>query len=416
MLIECPACNTRANLPDSKEGAKVRCGECGRVYMAVPAGARGRSRTSSSTGLYVGLGVGGIGLLIMISMAVNSGDGDPAPVEVVKDEVETPAVDYVGWNAAVVQVAVSIHEAAATLNTPKLMGMLAGDRIWTRVRNASVEEGAEPTGEEEFALVAAHEREDFLNAIAESMMTGPDADLVGNWRPYDGSVIDEDNTFAIVRLAAAPRDPSSGAEKRWIEWHLVREPRGWRAWAWKRWISPDERKIVRKRDRGYEKVTLSDGSVVLEREPEPLGHLATTSPELCDRIDRLYKTMIDLDLTRKATAAQRELEGIGKPAIPILLTGIYTIPLDTLGQSIQVNMIVQTLRRISGQYFGYKPQELVGSGLGTTRERRESAIKQWFAWWFRNEKRFEVKEQEDLLENLIELTEKERRWLERNKD
>ena len=74
----------------------------------------------------------------------------------------------------------------------------------------------------------------------------------------------------------------------------------------------------------------------------------------------------------------------------------------------------QTLRRITGQYFGYKPQALQGSGLGTTEERRMSSIKQWFAWWYRKGARFEKKVVEDGLEGLIELTEKEKRWLERN--
>ena len=31
MIIECSRCQTRAKLPDSKEGSKVRCPECGHV-------------------------------------------------------------------------------------------------------------------------------------------------------------------------------------------------------------------------------------------------------------------------------------------------------------------------------------------------------------------------------------------------
>ena len=58
-----------------------------------------------------------------------------------------------------------------------------------------------------------------------------------------------------------------------------------------------------------------------------------------------------------------------------------------------------------------------GSAAGTTEERRTSAIKQWFAWWYRNEDKFDKKdESDDGLEGLIELTEKEERWLERHKD
>ncbi len=124
--------------------------------------------------------------------------------------------------------------------------------------------------------------------------------------------------------------------------------------------------------------------------------------------------MIDLDLTKEASRAQTEMERIGRPAIPILLTGMYEIPLDTEDHSIQVNIIVQTLRSITGQYFGYKPQELVGSGLGTSKERRDSSIKQWFAWWYRKKDKFTEKEVVDGLEGKIELTEREKRFLDRD--
>ena len=57
MIIECPACGARAKLPDSKEGAKVRCSECERIYLAHPSGARASAKTSSSA-MPVGIGAG----------------------------------------------------------------------------------------------------------------------------------------------------------------------------------------------------------------------------------------------------------------------------------------------------------------------------------------------------------------------
>ena len=123
-----------------------------------------------------------------------------------------------------------------------------------------------------------------------------------------------------------------------------------------------------------------------------------------------------MDLTREATAARNELVEIGRPAIPPLLTKLYEIPLETEEQSIQVNQVVVALREITGQEHGYRPREFLGAATGTTRERRESAIKQWFAWWWRNQKKFTSFEAEDALEDLIELTDEEKAWLERHKD
>jgi predicted Zn finger-like uncharacterized protein len=44
MLTECPSCQARASLPDEKAGSKVRCLDCGRVYVAHAAGPRARGR------------------------------------------------------------------------------------------------------------------------------------------------------------------------------------------------------------------------------------------------------------------------------------------------------------------------------------------------------------------------------------
>jgi hypothetical protein len=126
-------------------------------------------------------------------------------------------------------------------------------------------------------------------------------------------------------------------------------------------------------------------------------------------------TMLDLELTKESSRAQRELVDIGRPAIPILLTKFYETPVDTEENRIRCNLIDQALQRITGQQFGYAPGES-GSVAGTTEERRDSSIRQWFAWWYKNQNKFTAKKTKDALEGLIELTEEEQQWLERHKD
>jgi hypothetical protein len=133
------------------------------------------------------------------------------------------------------------------------------------------------------------------------------------------------------------------------------------------------------------------------------------------KIDELVATSLDLDLTKESSRAQRELVTLGRPAIPILLTKLYETPADTEENRIRCNIVDQTLQRITGQAFGYAPGES-GSVAGTTEERRQSSIKQWFAWWYENQRKFTEKKTSDGLEGKIELTEQEQRWLERNKD
>ncbi|MCZ6596157.1 MAG: hypothetical protein O7B99_00805 [Planctomycetota bacterium] len=416
MLIECPSCHARAKIPDSKERAKVRCGECGRIYVALAPGSRSKRSSGGGSGAIIGISAAAVALLLIVFF-YNRTKGDDGPREVVAEEREDAGlVDHSGWDSELVQLAVKIHMAAHGFDPSRVKMLLHGPRLWAEEQAALTPEGQEAPDEGEFVLMAADEKQAFLDTFAIDMIEGKGKDLVADWKPYNGLVLDESDYDAIVRLEVQPWEPGS-IEKRWVQWHLARENGRWKAYRWERWISPDEQKVARKkRSKGFEVVTLSDGSVVLEREAEPLGHLPDTPQELRDRIDSLYATMIDLDLTTEAADARTELTQIGRPAIPILLTGLYETPLDSMDQAIQVNMMVIALRDITGKGFGYKPQAAIGSGTGTSEERRQSAIKQWFAWWYRNQDKFEEKVVVDGLAEFIELTDKEKRDLERFKN
>ena len=413
MQIACPRCHARAELPASKEGAKVRCGECGRVYVAHRPGRGGRKG---------GPGSGTIAAFVVAAAAIvligvwnltrdetqaKTGAEVAAPAA---PERSGPALDDIGWSSPAVQTAVAVHEAAYAHDTSALTQLLHPARIWER------EQGEQSPAGSAFDALSRYDRAQHMDRWVEDLARGEGRALVGEWKPYDGEVVAIDEREATVRVAVSPRDDPGNVEKRWVEWRLALEDGRWKAWSWERWFSPEELAAQRRPRRGYEKVTLSDGSLVHEREPEPLAHREDTPPELRARIDELYATMLDLDLTKEAADAQHELVEIGRPAIPILLTGLYETPLDSEENAIKCNLVVQSLRRITGESFGYKPQVLEGSAVGTTEERRQSSIKQWFAWWYKNQRKFTEKQVEDGLEGLIELSEKEKRWLERNKD
>ncbi len=356
MRIECPFCHTQARLSESQEGAQVRCGGCKKVYRAREKGA-GSTGKSPAPWLAIGL-AGGLAIVLIVALR-NRGDDDvaraneppppppPTPVAVVVSEEE-----QTGWESTSVRAARAFHELGRDADRTGLLAELAPSL----------------SGEERDSLI--------------DVLTDPEG-LVAAWEPYEGEVVDEDDTSAVVRLSVTP--VAGGAEKRTVEWRLAWARDAWRISAFEEWLSEAER---RRRERGYEVVQLSDGSVVREREPEPLEHLEDTPQELRDRIDELFATMIDLDLTVEASRAAGEIAEIGKPAIPILLTHLYENELETQADSIQANIAVVALRKITGQSFGYQPQAFVGSALGTTEERRTSAIHQWFAWWYREGESF----------------------------
>ena len=421
MLIECPSCHARAQLPESKAGSKVRCGECGRVYLARPVGGARKSTRGPNVGLLIGVGVGVVALLAVL--ALTKGDGDEPetqakePAARAEEKPSAPAVDPLSWEGETVRFAVGLHEAAHAFNENRLRTLLHAPKVFARQEAAGAEEGARLQGEGGWLRLGSDEQKALLEAAVQDLTRGEAKDLVADWKPFDGETVELSDDEALVHLSVSPWD--GGLEKRVVEWRLAKERGSWKAWSWALWISPEELAANERRPGtlgGTKKVELSDGSVVREREPEPLPHLEDTPAEIAARIDELYATLIDLEETRGAVRARDALIEIGRPAIPILLTGLYEIPLETEAQAIQCNLIVTTLRDITGQDFGYAPQVAIGSGVGTTEERRQSAIKQWFAWWYLNEKRFTEKKVEDGLEGLIELNAKEKRWLERHKD
>ena len=412
MIIQCPFCHTESRLPSDKEGAKVRCGECSKIYTARPPGAR---RSAGTSGLTLGITIGAGVLIALMFFLVNRYKPDSVvPVVAAIEEQELkPMVDSVGWDSEPVRTVRDVYQGAFDQDRNRLRSLLHLERI-------HLDSGATA----DFTSLTTAEVESLFDQTLARLVEGvaeEDDDVLAEWKPFDGEVIEEQDTAAVVRVKVQGRDGERAIETRSMEFQLARDIRAgerWKVIAWKRWFSPEElAAIKRRRVREYEKVTLSDGSVVFEAEPRPLEHLDDTPTELRARIDAAFAQLIDFDLRPpENAAAMRELEGIGRPAVPILLTGLFEIPLETDEQAMKVNLINQCLEQITGFYTGWKPQVAQGSGTGTTQERRQSAIKQWFAWWFRKGHRFEEKpEQKDLLEELITPTERDLRDMERNK-
>lgn len=419
MLIECPACGARAKLPESKEGAKVRCGACDRVYVARAPGAR-NVRSGSRQGLMVGLLAGGLVLVVLAYWVYNRGETAVAAPPPVTEEVaeSAPAPDTEGWNSPPVRAVRDFYDVVRAYDAGQLAQLLAPDEVWAQTTNASLTEGQPRVEALDFAGLNELERDQALDAVVQDLLEPDGGEDFARWKPVDGQVVDGDETHATVHLEVDLDDSAAPFESKTMAFRLELRSGEWKVAGWARYVSPEEALRARAaRAKSYEKVELADGSVVFEAEPKPLGHLEDTPLELRERIDELYEKLIDLDLTTEATRAREELVEIGKPAIPVLLTGLYEIQLEDPDDAIRANNVVIALRDITGEYHGYEPMELAGSTTGTTRERRESSIKQWFAWWYRKGSRFEAapEPEADPLEGLIELDEREKAQLERDR-
>lgn len=403
MLIECPFCHARAQIADDKEGAKVRCGECGRVYGARE---KGRASSSSQTNPTPFI-IGGVVLVVgAILFAVMSNHKPKPVVKVPEKEAVVEEVYLRGWDALSVKGAAEFHFSAILAKLTPLQTRLDGAAIWALKKTDE-----DPSWDS----LEGFERTEKLEAWVATMVDKENEDSIANWKPFDGRILNMDRDQVAVRLQCTPAD--GGSESREFDWLLIEDGDRFKAISWGRYIDPATiKRAAKNKPKGFKKVTLSDGSRVHEREPEPLAHLETTPPSLRKEIDELYGKIIDLSLTKEMSRAKNRLTEIGKPAVPRLLTGLYEMPLADFDEARKVQNIVNVLRNITGQRFGFEPMVLVGSAMGTTEERRASSIKQWFAWWYKKGSKFTEKETTDALDDIIELSDEDKAWLKRHEN
>jgi len=389
MIIQCPACGQRAKLPDSKEGAKVRCSECSRVYVARQPGAKRTSGGDPTKYFIIGGVVLVVGLLGLWIANQDSPEYAP-PVEEQEEPEEPVAKVDTGWNSKLVQRAAEIHGLVHAQEAARLATVLDAEYAYAARNQAAEGEALQPgplaEGTEPWFGLGELEQQQFRDALVEELVNGEGYALVGPWRPWDGWIVEEAGRFASVRVRVAPREDATAADRH-VEWHLVRSGSTWKAYSWKRWISPDEDDGGRSpRRKKTVKRELSDGSVVIESAIRDLGHLEDTPAELRQEIDALLTDLVDIDARPKVrTAAHDRLREIGRPAIPPLLSMIARIPLETDEQAMQLQQVHMLLLDMTDYVTTYTPHV----AMGGTEERQDSGLKQWFGWYDRKFKRYQ---------------------------
>jgi predicted Zn finger-like uncharacterized protein len=440
MIIQCPACKTQAQLPASKEGAKVRCSECERVYVAHPPGSRAPSKGGFDPMKLVIPTLAVIAIGIIYVMVIKAPDKEYA----IEEEEEAPrvveAADSMGWDSPHVKFARELSDLVGAGDEQGLAARVDAEYVWRR-RNEGfggpiptgkpgwvLEDEAKaradagepelegpPTDDRAWALVSSEEKATFRAGVVADLL---ETELFTDWEPFNGWVVSDEPLDVIVRLQVSHRVDFE-LENRHVEWRFFNRNGKWKAWYWERWYTEDELNSYRRKSKGKTtKRTLSDGSIVIEGNVRPIPHDPETSVEDRARIDTLCSQLIDLEARPAVrTTANRELREIGKPALPALLTLLAETPLETEEDAIRLNLVHLSLGDITGYNTTFKVHEL----LGATRERQESGLKQWFGWYDRKYGRFEerketgMEEVEALLDQFVPRSEKERKEFEQYK-
>lgn len=121
---------------------------------------------------------------------------------------------------------------------------------------------------------------------------------------------------------------------------------------------------------------------VMESEIVPLGHLEDTPEPLRNEIDDQIAKLVAMDAPGgQAMRSRLRLKEIGRPAIPRLLNKFYEIKGDNKDEIEALGRLDRLLRDMTGVAFNYTTVTQVGQTAEFGKEERESALRQWYAWW-----------------------------------
>ncbi|MEO6711016.1 MAG: hypothetical protein ABI054_12090, partial [Planctomycetota bacterium] len=296
MLIECSFCHATAKIPEDKEGAKVRCSECSKVYVAREKGTK--VKRGGANGLQIGIGIGAVVVIAVFALMYNNHQSKPPPKPppVVAKEPEV-LVDTSGWDSELVKLVRSVYDAALGANEGMLVKTLDGERIANRLNQA---DPAKPAID--FAAMDAVQKEAFLQGFANDMIRGTDENAAFKWKPVDGKVLNYDHLDVIVRVTTDQRiEQGSGAiaDSRTYDWMLHRtdDRSKWKAWSWERYISADEARALKALNKKkVTQVSLPDGTKLFQAEIRHIDDYPDTTPEVHAQIEQAIATMLDFKL------------------------------------------------------------------------------------------------------------------------
>lgn len=136
------------------------------------------------------------------------------------------------------------------------------------------------------------------------------------------------------------------------------------------------------------KTTFAGEQVTIYESPLiALDHLDETPQAQREEIDKLINDLIDLDAGGGVfNRSSGTLKKIGRPAIPRILNKIYELHGDVETNNLQITRLVRCLRKMTGVAHNYPTADHLNPRPEATKDDRLSALRQWYAWWYRYHK------------------------------
>ena len=387
--IFCPQCGAEYRIPHNAVDQRVQCRHCHRLFSPrATFGARRRPQVGAATFIWSGVGI--IALIGLGVLIKSIGTRQPAA-----RPVATPRAVDIGWsNPRIAAIRRWINAVAAG----ESFGIETGADL------AELQEFLAIPSERRFRSAFPEERKELTAKILDALATTEQTLVFREFEMTSGQLGDQsmaESSTGKAILYFEPRDPRvRGTATVSIDFRMDgRTPlvTRWEVLSAPEIATATPEGTTRDADPGDAAEThpeisepqsvkaLLSGSRVTINESElvPLDHLPDTPQELRTEIDTLIATLLDIDGPGAlANRAIDRLDDIGRPAIPRLLNQFQALAADLDGNNFKLTRIDRALRVMTGRAFGYNPGTHLVQ-IEKITEQRISALKQWYAWWFK---------------------------------
>ncbi len=416
--VHCPNCGAEYRVAETMLEKRVQCRRCGRVFVPQNLLRKGRRRSAGTGVPWAGAVTILIGLVLIVGGALvvsNMVSEKKAPPPRQAESARNQQADQA--DQAREEATVRLTETVVRwLNALKSGDQVALDLLTDPAGfYRSYPDGKKPKGRNgkplSWSAMDPIDRVTWKNRIFQDLTRGDLGKPLREKEYLDGTFsLDKGDVLTSLYLEGSASFKAKGGDPRavWIySFSLTREgtpdkPR-WRISGFSLKKKPKQKAKKRARPRfhlpkGVKPEAIQEVTIhregkkekVLVAKPVPLGHLPDTPPALRKEIDHLLEVAADPNAPPKEAAkACNRLVEIGRPAMPRILNLFYEIvhgpnPDSYDNRTTIFRIIKFCLVPMTRCDFGFNPGERADEGGNTAAQERETALGQYYVWWFQH--------------------------------